>query len=1001
MNINTSSAVWTALGWTFLHVGWIGVIVGLAASLVRRSLRRAPAEVRHAAALVSLLSLAASPFIAFAVVYEPAHAPISPPTATITQPDSSPQARAVVVNERPSIRPTLPTEPTIASRWFEPWIDVLPGVWLAGTLMILVRTTIGLAGVERLRRTSTPLRDGPVAELCHELARSLGIAREVGLAVCDRIAGPLLIGVIRPTILLPAAALSGWAPDQLEMALLHELAHLRRRDNLVCLFQQLVEALLFFHPTTWWLSAWLRLERETCCDQRVVARTGRPRAYAELLATLAGAGSSTPPCPAMTERPIATRIRRILFKEDRPMPLKPTVPETLALAAATLLAAALAIPTRAEAPKLKADAAADLKRIAASLAALPPTPGVDADGEPDPRTMALLMIAERQNTQGDRAGALETLKHVKIDPPNDRDLWRDRKALFGCELLMMLATERYNAGEVAEARGDFRRLIEVVTRPNPADAKLLNQMARVFRIIIEKKSGSPDGPTGTIDEAVRLAAASGEDVPQGDMEVFFGRLEMPIAFLSALAKLREVDLMNSVAASIDGWLELSDDSVLAATIKGHVGVAYIQAGEDRRGREYLADARKRIDAMPAGPVREGVAQLMVGTTAEADLDAALNLLPTLPSARRNHVLRDVLQRGVLSTITPTPWEDPAGIKITIGDPDLAPTEQARLLLPRFVALARTIEEAPLRARTLAVLAHLQVQGGDPTGAMATAEAIPDIHRPEAPVDGFHDSVKPATFALIGWRLAKAGDPKAADAAFARSRDLARAVPSDPERVIAWIVLAEKLEATGRRDQANAVLADAIPLAKTQPEPRRSRMLSMLSRTQLKTAGVDAATTTIDAIRDEPGVEKGYALNSLAHTLHTQGDDEAASRVARRALACLEPKPSDPKPVPNDQRAVSRISFIDYDQETPASWLAMQRANPQAALRKLAGDPTPPPAGPPWQQQMQRSADVADAFHRGGLDEALRTVEALDSPTSKASALQRLAYEVASEEKLRK
>ena len=72
------------------------------------------------------------------------------------------------------------------------------------------------------------------------------------------------------------------------MVLWHELAHLRRWDNLINLIQRVVESLLFFHPAVWWVSAWARLEREHCCDLIVVERTGRPRAYAETLAALAG-----------------------------------------------------------------------------------------------------------------------------------------------------------------------------------------------------------------------------------------------------------------------------------------------------------------------------------------------------------------------------------------------------------------------------------------------------------------------------------------------------------------------------------------------------------------------------------------------------------------------------------------------------------------------------------------------------------------------------------------
>src|SRR5262249_33685449 len=154
------------------------------------------------------------------------------------------------------------------------------------------------------------------------LARTLAIARPVAVGVCDRVVAPILVGVVRPLILLPPAALTGWNTVQLEMILLHELAHVRRWDTLVNLLQRVVESVLFFRPVVWWVSPWLRLERELCCDQIVIARTGRPQAYAKVLAAFALPRPGIPQAAlAMSENHLVTRIRRILNLEDRTMPV--------------------------------------------------------------------------------------------------------------------------------------------------------------------------------------------------------------------------------------------------------------------------------------------------------------------------------------------------------------------------------------------------------------------------------------------------------------------------------------------------------------------------------------------------------------------------------------------------------------------------------------------------------------------------------------------------------
>jgi hypothetical protein len=187
------------------------------------------------------------------------------------------------------------------------------------------------------------------------------------VAVCERIAAPVLVGIVRPIILLPPAALTGWSPDEIEMVLLHELAHVRRWDNLVNLVQRIVESLLFFHPAVWLVSNWVRREREACCDAAVVRRTNRPHAYAELL--LAFATRSPLAGLAFACHPVRARIRRILGLEDDPMLVSG---KSLALVMSGLLLAAtlvvLNLPTRGQAEESTTESTEDTESPAADVA---------------------------------------------------------------------------------------------------------------------------------------------------------------------------------------------------------------------------------------------------------------------------------------------------------------------------------------------------------------------------------------------------------------------------------------------------------------------------------------------------------------------------------------------------------------------------------------------------------------------------------------------------------
>jgi beta-lactamase regulating signal transducer with metallopeptidase domain len=408
----TSSPVWTAAGWTMLHSTWVGAAIGLMAALVRRLLISARPETRYGAALSCLAMLAVSPALICIWVYEPmdaTHLPILRAT------ESGSQSPAILTNPG-RLENEQPPPPAVAwdhpaglasQSWLKSVVPCLPWFWMSGSACTLAMLATGLMGVEQLRRQSRPVVSVDVPRRCRALADSLGIARRVSVGICDRLAMPVLIGIVRPLILLPPVALCGWSVEQLEMVLLHELAHLRRWDNLVNLLQRFVESLLFFNPVVWWLSGWVRLERELCCDRLVVERVGQPFAYAEMLVELSGmTRGKRQAMVAMADRQVLTRIRRLLNLEERSMKL--TMPEGLGLLGAVIVGGLLVLGTRAAPsqvvyesykqtqqvpgmPDLKAIPVAErLTSNDAVIAVTPPKPGLPKRVPPkNPRAISL------------------------------------------------------------------------------------------------------------------------------------------------------------------------------------------------------------------------------------------------------------------------------------------------------------------------------------------------------------------------------------------------------------------------------------------------------------------------------------------------------------------------------------------------------------------------------------------------------------------------------------
>jgi len=339
------SPLWLTAGWVMLHFLWVGTAVGLVAAAGRWLLANRPQR-QYAFALACFAAVTCSPVVIFLCLH-----PERPS-------DSDPQGPMNVSlesGESPVVATPLPDEaaeapPTTPRRWIlNALVQYLPWLWLIGTPCTLLLVTCGMIGSERWRCQSEQLTQGPIAERCRHLAQALGAGCHVGLGVFARLSAPILIGIFKPMILLPPAVLTGWSGEQLDMVLLHELAHVRRWDNFVNLLQRLVEALLFFHPVVWWLSAWIRLERELCCDQFVIAHTGNPRAYAETLAALAV------PDPvrhasamAMTENRLVVRIRRILNLEDHSMQVST---KSLSVAVGLVLVVAVMAGLYAQEPK--------------------------------------------------------------------------------------------------------------------------------------------------------------------------------------------------------------------------------------------------------------------------------------------------------------------------------------------------------------------------------------------------------------------------------------------------------------------------------------------------------------------------------------------------------------------------------------------------------------------------------------------------------------------------
>ena len=130
---------------------------------------------------------------------------------------------------------------------WQPYAPHATTIYFVGVVGMLMRLLLALRGGQRLRRDSDLLDDPPLLAVITQQAQLIGLRFTPVVAYCKRVAAPVVVGVLKPTILLPFS-LTGLTSEQLRAILTHELAHICRYDHLVNLLQRVVESALFFHP---------------------------------------------------------------------------------------------------------------------------------------------------------------------------------------------------------------------------------------------------------------------------------------------------------------------------------------------------------------------------------------------------------------------------------------------------------------------------------------------------------------------------------------------------------------------------------------------------------------------------------------------------------------------------------------------------------------------------------------------------------------------------------
>ena len=283
-----TSPIANAFAETLIHFLWQGLLLAIGYWIVQDAFGFQSPSKRYLAALGTLSVMAVCPVVTFCVVYQPLDSDeisrryesadeqdLAAEVASMRETDDF-ESQSIAPHTGQRARAIL--NPSSSDTSFLPFTLML---WLAGVLLSGMRLLAGYFNIAWLRWGRVKI-GADLALRSQQLATRIGLVN-ADVFTSDRIREAAVVGFWKPVVLLPASWVVALPTDVLEAVIAHELAHIRRHDVWINLFQRIVETLLFYHPAVWWLSNRARMERELCCDELAIQATGQRKVYAMAL----------------------------------------------------------------------------------------------------------------------------------------------------------------------------------------------------------------------------------------------------------------------------------------------------------------------------------------------------------------------------------------------------------------------------------------------------------------------------------------------------------------------------------------------------------------------------------------------------------------------------------------------------------------------------------------------------------------------------------------------
>lgn len=311
-----SGEVVQALCWTLLHSLWQGLVMAAAAGFIVMRTRKSSAALRYN--LLSALFVVFVATVCFTLVRQLNIADHNIVTGAFNLSPSIVQASAQAAGNEIVFPQTYIDN---LGAFFDRHAMLVVAIWFIILSIKCTSILMGIGYMQHIRYNKTRPVNSYWAEKLALLASRVQVSRQVVLLESGIVKVPMVVGFLKPAILVPIGLLANLPPSQVENILLHELAHIRRKDYLINILQSLTEMIFFFNPAVVWVSSLIREERENCCDDLAIAGSQDKMNYVNTLVSFQEYYLNMPAVAAVgfagSKYPLLDRIRRIVSNDNK------------------------------------------------------------------------------------------------------------------------------------------------------------------------------------------------------------------------------------------------------------------------------------------------------------------------------------------------------------------------------------------------------------------------------------------------------------------------------------------------------------------------------------------------------------------------------------------------------------------------------------------------------------------------------------------------------------